>query len=323
MVTQAAVMTIFFVLGVFPKGLTAVIQTQQTVMAAVGEDVHLSCQLMQSREVLQVTWQKLSPEGKEKNLAAYNKYSRQGVSTDFKGKVEFKDAGLQNCSIVIRKVMEQDEGCYLCLFTTLPDGSLTGTTCLQLYELHEPILQIRESNSTEETVVSCSATGRPAPTVTLNVPQQDLYFSHNSTVSVTNTNGTVTVTTTAVLSGFHGNDTQVGCAARLLSVPEIQVFKTIPADGFNDESGSNQNFTLILVLITAVVVVCVAVVVTVLLRHKHKNRDAEEMEMTQEPMKDTYVDKTPLMKQENEQIRQQTSQEENPKEEKPEPSSSS
>ncbi|XP_042260526.1 uncharacterized protein LOC121891921 isoform X3 [Thunnus maccoyii] len=261
-------------------GLTAVIQTQQTVMAAVGEDVHLSCQLMQSRDVLQVTWQKLSPEGKEKNFATYNEHFGQTVIPGFQGKVEFKVAGLQNCSIVIRKVMEQDEGCYLCLFNTFPDGSLTGRTCLQLYELHEPILQIRESNSTEETVVSCSATGRPAPTVTLNVPQQDLYFSQNSTVSVTNTNGTVTVTTTAVLSGFHGNNTQVGCAAQLLSVPEIQVFKTIPAvkqssaDGFNDESGSNKNFTLIVALITAVVVVCVAVVVTVVtvVIRKHKNR---------------------------------------------------
>ncbi|XP_067438708.1 immunoglobulin superfamily member 10-like [Thunnus thynnus] len=271
-------------------GQTADIQTQQTVMAAVGEDVHLSCQLMQSRDVLQVTWQKLSPDGKKKNLGSCDKNSSQTVNDGFQGKVEFKDAGLQNCSIVIRKVMEQDEGCYLCLFNTFPDGSLTGRTCLQLYELHEPILQIRESNSTEETVVSCSATGRPAPTVTLNVPQQDLYFSHNSTVSVTNTNSTVTVTTTAVLSGLHGNGAQVGCAARLLSVPEIQVFMTIPADGFDDESGSNKNFTLIVTLITAVVVVCVAVVVTVLLRHKQKNslshRDAEEMEMTQEPIED-------------------------------------
>ncbi|XP_067439962.1 butyrophilin-like protein 2 [Thunnus thynnus] len=212
-------------------GLTAVIQTQQTVMAAVGEDVHLSCQLMQSKNVFQVTWQKLSPDGKKNNCATCNKNFGQTVNPGFKGKVEFKDAGLQNCSIVIRKVMEQDEGCYLCVFNTFPDGSLTGRTCLQLYELHEPILQITESNSTEETVVSCSATGRPAPTVTLNVPQQDLYFSHNSTVSVTNTNGTVTVTTTAVLSGSHGNDAQVRCAARLLSVPEIQVFKTIPANG--------------------------------------------------------------------------------------------
>lgn len=213
--------------------------------------------------------------------------------------------------------MEQDEGCYLCLFNTYPDGSLTGRTCLQLYELHEPILQIRESNSTEETVVSCSATGRPAPTVTLNVPQQDLYFSHNSTVSVTNTNGTVTVTTTAVLSGLHGNSAQVGCAARLLSVPEIRVFKMIPAV----QRSSAVVSTLSVALITAGFV-CVAVGVTILLRHKHKNRDAEEIKMLQKPNKDTYECETPLMNLENEQVRQWTPQEKNPKEEKPEPSSS-
>ena len=109
--------------------------------------------------------------------------------------------------------------------------------CFVFAELHEPILQIRESNSTEETVVFCSATGRPAPTVTLNVPQQGLYFSNSSTVSVTNTNSTVTVTTTALLSGFHGNDTQVVCAARLFSVPEMQVFKMIPAVKRSSDDG--------------------------------------------------------------------------------------
>ncbi|XP_044200718.1 OX-2 membrane glycoprotein-like isoform X3 [Thunnus albacares] len=249
------------------QGLTAVIQTQQTVMAAVGEDVHLSCQLMQSRDVLQVTWQKLSPDGKKKDIGSYNKYFGETVNDGFQGKVEFKDAGLQNCSIVIRKVMEQDEGCYLCLFNTYPEGSLTGRTCLQLYELHEPILQIRESNSTEETVVSCSATGRPAPTVTLNVTQQDLYFSHNSTVSVTNTNGTVTVTTTAVLSGFHGNGALVGCTARLLSVPEIQVFKKIPAVKPSPTDGST-----VIIVFVVLACGCVAAVIAVLLKRKYSNR---------------------------------------------------
>ncbi|CAK6977522.1 OX-2 membrane glycoprotein-like, partial [Scomber scombrus] len=204
---MCAVLYCFFMVDVFLQDEKNVIQTQQTVMVKVGEDVHLSCQLMQTKDVLQVTWQKDLPEGK-KNIATYSEHFGQTVNPGFQGKVEFKDAGLKNCSIVIRKVMEQDEGCYLCLFNTFPDGSLTGRTCLHLYELHEPILQIRESNSTEETVVSCSATGRPAPTVTLNVPQQDLYFSNSSTVSVTNTNATVTVTTTAVLCGFHGNGTQ-------------------------------------------------------------------------------------------------------------------
>ncbi|KAM7375387.1 hypothetical protein PAMA_014473 [Pampus argenteus] len=255
---KRAVLYLLFLLDAFPKALTDLIQTQQTVMSTVGQNASFDCQLLQLRDVLQVTWKKLSPEGIKRTLATYNKYYGSTVYADFQGKVEFKDAGLQSCSIVIREVKEQDEGCYLCVFYTYPDGVLTGTTCLQLYELHEPILQISESNSAEETVVSCSATGRPAPTVTLTVSHQGLNLSNSSTVSVTNTNSTVTVTTTAVLSGFHGYSTQVGCAARLLSVPEIQVFKTIPAvkessaDDFDEESGG-KNFTLILSLSLAFV----------------------------------------------------------------------
>uniref|UniRef100_A0AAZ1XV31 Ig-like domain-containing protein n=1 Tax=Oreochromis aureus TaxID=47969 RepID=A0AAZ1XV31_OREAU len=133
-----------------------------------------------------------------------------------------------DCSIVIRNVTEQDEGRYRCLFNTYPEGSFIGRTCLQVYELHEPVVDVRESNSTEEWVVSCSATGRPAPTVTLSVSQQDLNFSQYNTVSVSNTNATFTVTTTAVLSGSCKHSTQVGCAARVLSAPHREVMVTIP-----------------------------------------------------------------------------------------------
>uniref|UniRef100_A0A3P9D4U1 Ig-like domain-containing protein n=1 Tax=Maylandia zebra TaxID=106582 RepID=A0A3P9D4U1_9CICH len=134
--------------------LTAVVQTQQTVLAAVGEDAEFSCQLLETKDVLQVTWQKISRDV-ETNVATYNKYFGQRVNDGFTDKVKFKYTGLQNCSIVIRNVTEQDEGCYRCLFNTYPEG------------LHEPVVDVRESNSTEEWVVSCSATGRPAPTVTL------------------------------------------------------------------------------------------------------------------------------------------------------------
>ncbi|KAG7236424.1 hypothetical protein INR49_000955, partial [Caranx melampygus] len=208
---------------------TAVVQTQQTVEAAVGEDARLSCQLLQPKDVHQVTWQKVLPEEK-KNVATYSKLFGSRVTPDFKDKVEVKDAGLQNCSIVIRDVSEQDGGCYLCLFNSFPDGALTGKTCLQLYELHEPTLHVRESDSSEESVVSCSATGRPAPTVTLTVSQPHLHLSHYNTVRVNNDDSTVTVTTTAVLSGFPDNGSQVGCAARVLSghkevwmmIPEVK-----------------------------------------------------------------------------------------------------
>ncbi|XP_026217906.1 uncharacterized protein LOC113163467 isoform X2 [Anabas testudineus] len=150
--------------------LTSVVQTHQTVMAAVGEEAHFSCQLMESKDVLQVTWQKVLPEG-EKNMATYNKYFGQRVNSDFRDKVKFKDVGLQKNSIVIRNVMEQDAGCYRCLFNTYPDGALSARTCLQLYvrdlqpqTLDDPSLGIlplqelreslRESNSTEDSAVS-------------------------------------------------------------------------------------------------------------------------------------------------------------------------
>ncbi|XP_074483994.1 uncharacterized protein LOC141763323 [Sebastes fasciatus] len=254
---QRAVLHVLCVLGVFQKGLTALIETQHTVDAAVGDEACLYCCLMQPRDVLQVTWQKVLPEG-EKNMATYSERFGERVLAGFQSKLEFRDAGLQNSSIVIRRVMEEDEGCYRCMFNTFSEGALTATTCLQLYELHGPFLHI-----TESTGVSCSATARPAPTVTLTVP-------HYNSTSVTNTNGTVTVTTTAGLSGLHGN-TQVGCAVRVLSGPQIEVSMMIP----EVKQSSDDDFTLIIVFVVlACVCVCVAAVVTTLLIRKHWNRDA-------------------------------------------------
>ncbi|KAL7369718.1 hypothetical protein ABVT39_006685 [Epinephelus coioides] len=285
-------MWILILTGLLFKGLAAVIETQQTVMAAVGEDALLNCQLMQTKDVVQVTWKKVLPD-KEQNIATYSEFLGEKVNPDFRDKVEFKYAGLQNSSIVIRRVTEEDEGCYHCLFNTYPDGALTGSTCLQLYELHEPVLHVRESNSPEEAVVSCSATGRPAPTVTLTVP-------HYNSTSVTNTNTTVTVTTTAVLPRLHGNSTQVGCAVRVLSGPQIEMFTMIPEVTLS----SADDVTLITVLVVVSCVCVAAAVINILLKRKHQNsvshRDSEENKTPQKTTKDTQGPKTPLTIQENE-----------------------
>ncbi|XP_049426723.1 OX-2 membrane glycoprotein-like isoform X3 [Epinephelus fuscoguttatus] len=297
-----AVILLFYLLGFLQKGLAAVIETQQTVMAAVGEDALLNCQLMQPKDVVQVTWQKILPD-KEQNVATYTKYFGQRVNPGFRDKMKFKYAGLQNSSIVINNVTEEDEGCYHCLFNSYPDGALTGSTCLQLYELHEPVLHVRESNSPEEAVVSCSATGRPAPTVTLTVP-------HYNSTSVTNTNATVTVTATAVLPRLHGNSTQVGCAVRVLSGPQIEVFTMIPEVTLS----SADDVTLITVLVVvSCVCVAAAVIIIILLIRKHQksvsHRDCEENRTPQKTTERTES-KTPLMNGENN-VRQRTSPEKN------------
>ncbi|XP_055358200.1 OX-2 membrane glycoprotein-like [Betta splendens] len=261
---------VFFMFGVFPKGVRSQVQTHQTVMGAVGEEAHFSCLLTESKDVLQVTWQKILPTF-DKNVATYNKFG-QRVDPDFKNKVKFKVTELQNSSIVISSVTEHDEGCYLCLFITYPEGAFKGRTCLQVCELHEPILHVRGSNSSEESLVSCSVTARPAPTVTLTVTQQHLYFSHYSTVTVTNANNTLTVTKTAVLSGLHGNGTQVGCAVRVPSGPQKEVFMNITevkpksTDGFDEEDeNSNKRRRWILIVVVGLIVLGLSIIVLPLL----------------------------------------------------------
>ncbi|XP_076579814.1 OX-2 membrane glycoprotein-like [Chaetodon auriga] len=285
-------------------------------MAAVGREVCLSCWLTQLKDVLQVTWQKHLPDG-GKNVCTFDKYFGQRVNPDFRDKVTFKAAGLQNSSIVIRNVTELDEGCYDCLFNTDPDGALTGTTCLRLYELHEPILHVRESNSSEEVVVSCSATGRPAPTVTLRVLQKDLHLSPYSSVTVHNSNGTVTVTTAAVLSGFHNSSTQVGCAVRVLSGPQMEAFMMIPEvkQSSDEDSGpDHSDFSVTWIIVFAFVFVgCVTAVVSVLLLQKQRksesHRDCEDVKTPQKPTEDAHETETPLKQQENEQVRHRVSSE--------------
>ncbi|XP_030264975.1 OX-2 membrane glycoprotein-like [Sparus aurata] len=302
----SAVLHLLCVFGLLQNGLTDLIRTRRTVTAAVGEEAGFRCELLQSKDVVQVTWHKVLPEGEE-TLASYTTRFGQKVNPAFKDKVGFTDAGLQNSSIFIRNVTEEDEGCYLCLFNADPEGALIGKTCLQVYELHEPVLHVRESGS-EETVVSCSATGRPAPTVTLTVLRDNVHFPGNSSVSVNNTNGTVTVTSTAVLTRLHHMDTEVRCAVRVLSAPQKEEVRMIPAEGFQEDSGSEITwFTIITILSVVLFFCCVAAVITVLLIRRHMNsrtqRDSEEIMTPRETTEHTQETETPVMHQGNGQLR--------------------
>ncbi|XP_014834757.1 PREDICTED: OX-2 membrane glycoprotein-like isoform X2 [Poecilia mexicana] len=236
--------------GSFQKGLAAVIQTQQTVSAAVGEDAPLSCQLLETKDVQQVTWQKVL-ERTERNIGSYSEYYGVIVNNGFKDKVQFTEAGLQKNSIVIRNVTDQDEGCYLCRFNTYPDGALTGRTCLKVYELHGPFITISRSNSPPGSVMTCSATGRPVPMVTLTVLHQNFSFSHYNTTRETNTNCTVTVTTTALLSAL--SSTQVGCLVSVDSAAPRELLVTVP--DFKDSS--DEGWPLIVVFLVILICICV------------------------------------------------------------------
>uniref|UniRef100_A0A671XCQ0 Ig-like domain-containing protein n=1 Tax=Sparus aurata TaxID=8175 RepID=A0A671XCQ0_SPAAU len=240
----------------------------QTVTAAVGEEAGFNCELLQIKDVVQVTWLKVLPEGEE-TLASYTTRFGQKVNLAFKGKVGFTDAGLQSSSIFIRNVTEEDEGCYVCLFNADPEGALIGRTCLQVYGKNQPT---SHKACSEETVVSCSATGRPAPTVTLTVLRDNVHFPGNSSVSVNNTNGTVTVTSTAVLTRLHHMDTEVRCAVRVLST--FKLMSSVYLTGFQEDSGTKNTLFPIIITLSVVLPFCcvAAAVITVLLIRRHRSR---------------------------------------------------
>ncbi|XP_034145471.1 OX-2 membrane glycoprotein-like isoform X2 [Esox lucius] len=184
------------------QGLSQLVETQQVVIVSLGGDVKFSCRLMEPKDVLQVTWQKETPGGTE-NVASYNKRFGPEVNPPFNMKVLFLYVGLQNCSVIIRRVSREDESCYKCLFNIYPDGAISGRTCLQVNELYGPTLLLTQNKDTHPLfsglTVSCSATGRPAPVVDLFLPVQ-FVLENSTTVSVTHPNGTVTVTITSTVA---------------------------------------------------------------------------------------------------------------------------
>ncbi|KAM4710673.1 OX-2 membrane glycoprotein-like [Anableps anableps] len=297
---HAAVIRCLFISSFLHTGVSR-IETQQTVWAAVGEDARLSCQLTEAKDVLQVTWQKVLPDG-EKNLATYTKKFGSRVRADLEETVDFQCEDLQSCSMVIRKVTEQDEGCYRCLFNTYPEGALIGRTCLRLYELHGPFVDVRVVPP--GSAVSCSATGRPAPTVTLTGPQQKLGFSHYNATSVTNANGTVTVTTTALLSA--PSSTQVGCSVSVGSAAPRELLVTVAgltsADGLDEEPGSD-NKSLSRSLIIAVVLLCgFLVVLSIILcfNKLHKNRKLQRNKTPEKQTINTQAEDHLILEKNNE-----------------------
>ncbi|XP_014831947.1 PREDICTED: OX-2 membrane glycoprotein-like isoform X2 [Poecilia mexicana] len=269
----------FLFITILHTGHFAVIETKEAVWAAVGDQASLSCRLSKTKDVLQVTWQKVLLDG-EKNLATYTEKYGSRVSAGLEDKMDFQYESLQSCSIVIRKVMEEDEGCYRCLFNTYPKGAMIGRTCLKLCELHGPFINVSRSNSPPGSVVTCSATGRPVPMVTLTVLHQNLSFSHYNTSRVTNINGTVTFTTTVLLSAL--NNTQVECSVLVQTAALRELLVTVPGltetsdDGLDVEPGFSYNFIGLFVVAGLVLALCVAALIFVPLRKQAEKRKKED-----------------------------------------------
>ncbi|XP_009067714.1 PREDICTED: OX-2 membrane glycoprotein-like [Acanthisitta chloris] len=146
----------------------------QSVQA--GGNITFSCRLVTKEDVIQVTWQK-ETDGAEDNIATYSMMNGQKIAEDYVSHVSFAHNELQASAISLHGVTLQDEGCYKCIFNTFPLGAVTGRMCLKVYAIFNPKVEAKiipspdKAEDSEKVVqMSCSATGKPAPKITWQLP---------------------------------------------------------------------------------------------------------------------------------------------------------
>ncbi|XP_033837698.2 uncharacterized protein LOC117384516 [Periophthalmus magnuspinnatus] len=275
--------------AVFLEGLKTEVKVHVDLVVKAGEEAQIPCPLQHSPDVLQVLWIKILPEG-EVIVGSCVKSRHSKRNSKFSRRLSIRGAEVQDCTLVVQSVSAEDVGSYKCLFITSSDVAYAGQIHLQTYELHGPILNVTRSHSTGEHEVSCSATGRPAPNISLRSKHR--HWTNSS--SVTNSNGTVTVVSTARLS--HSTQTeQFHCSVTTpyeknhvnITVPDLEVpvsteLKVEGAVEYLHSQVLSDVCVGISVLFVVLVCVCGGVFVALIIKNKQQKksvpRDDKNME---------------------------------------------
>ncbi|KAK1167932.1 OX-2 membrane glycoprotein-like [Acipenser oxyrinchus oxyrinchus] len=216
------------------------VKTQRVVIATLGENVNLRCELSKPKDVLQVTWQKTKGQSFE-NVATYNKRFGAKITDAFRDRVTVTQVGTDVSCITIHGVTKEDETCYSCLFNAYPEGAIIGRTCLSVYEIYEPHLEVEsiskpESGHEEVKSITCSVTGKPVASISWNATEDVIVNPQQ--YSVVNPNGTITVICNASVlpSRISNKEVVVTCkvthpgltrekqTSRVISAPAIESY---------------------------------------------------------------------------------------------------
>ncbi|XP_061571415.1 OX-2 membrane glycoprotein-like [Cololabis saira] len=260
-----------FVVSWLVKDVASKIQVYGNATAEYGGEAICGCTAPTSKGVLQVTWQRLFKDESIENLATYSKRFGQQVNEPYKGKVTFTEATLNSSSITLRNVAWGDEGCYICSFNAYPDGSKRDEICLTVKGIstvstsHVPG---RGEGGEREDVFTCSATGKPAPTIDWDSPGA-IVVDRTETTVVKNSDNTFTSSRNLTLRLPADSCSYVECVLNSGSTGHRRERIPFPCGPGINTAGNQPSRSHVAVAITFVVVIAVCiVVVAVLLKRK-------------------------------------------------------
>ncbi|XP_042620395.1 OX-2 membrane glycoprotein-like, partial [Cyprinus carpio] len=197
----------------FAAYLSEIIARGHTVVE-FGQDASFSCTLSDASGVKQVTWQRVRDQEPIQTLATFSEFFKQQVDDQYVGKVTFTAASVNSTSIEIKNATFEDEACYICSFKVYPFQTKRQTLCLAVKGISEITASVNPALSSDpDVVVSCSATGKPTPTIHWKSAEKELdNFSSNFTTLNKDSSTTITSDLTLPLSQFHGE--YVECVAQ-------------------------------------------------------------------------------------------------------------
>ncbi|XP_026129436.1 OX-2 membrane glycoprotein-like isoform X2 [Carassius auratus] len=235
-----------------------------------GQDASFSCTLPDASAVKQVTWQRVRDQEPVQTLATYSALFNDYVDDQYVGKVIFTTASVNSSSIEIKNTTFDDEACYICSFKVYPFQPKRQTLCLAVKGISEITASVNTALSSDpDVVVSCSATGKPTPTIHWKSAEKELdNFSSNFTTLNKDSSTTITSNLTLPLSQFHG--LYVECVAKSDSMEKSIQIK-LPEVENKENKVTLRNY---IIPILVVVIMSIAIIATYL--HTKLNDKVQE-----------------------------------------------
>lgn len=262
------------------------VKSERKLSAAVGKNVTLLCQLMTIKEnVIQITWQKESGNFTG-TVATTSKAYGQKLLGYYTKRAKHSTNNIPNVSaITISPVTPEDEGCFRCIFNLFPLGASTGIVCLDVYEAYllEPyldVLEIAQPDLLDKLhTVTCSATGKPAPSITWILPEKMDITPETYTIINSNTTETVISNFTLTISTMR--DVPVTCVVQHPSLSSERYLSTV-IEGTRNQDSDRTLF--IIIGITTIVSLCFVFGLVWIIRSgkckQDKMRDSTSTEVT-------------------------------------------
>ncbi|XP_073473423.1 OX-2 membrane glycoprotein-like isoform X2 [Aquarana catesbeiana] len=241
----------------------------------VGGNVTLQCRLQASQEIFQITWQK-ETGNHTGPVATCSKMYGERILGHLSNRTEQHTVDTLSLSaITINPVTMEDQGCFKCIFNVYPTGANSGTICLEVHErnISDPILEIHPTKSLDSAekmhVVTCSATGKPAPEISWN--STGSLASMPQVYTIDYPNGTVTTISNFTLRVPRGMEEKVVCVVSHPALPSDKYLSEFLKDTTTEDSFGDPKSDIIVIIV--VMVICSLICVTCLLWrikfHKH------------------------------------------------------